>query len=89
MGNYVILRLKGSDIRVVYAHTVVDKTLLGQTVSPLYDIGYTDLSGESTGMHLHVEIWKGTNIVSKHIFWSDDYIIQDQTRLLKHRNWDF
>lgn len=89
MGNYVILKSQGSDLRVVYAHTVVDKSLLGWTVNQGREIGYTDLSGESTGMHLHVELWRGTNIVSKHVLWSDEYIIQDQTRLLKHRNWDF
>lgn len=89
MGNYAILRLKGSDIRVVYAHTVVNKALLGQAVSPLYEIGYTDLSWETKWMHLHVEIWQGSSIVSKHIFWSDDYTKQDESSLLKHRNWDF
>lgn len=89
LGNYVVLKDQASELRVVYWHTVVDKSLEWQILEQWDLIWYTNVSGESTWIHLHVELWVWHEIVSKHYFWSEDYIRTDQTRLLEHRQWKF
>lgn len=40
-------------------------------------------------MHLHLEIWEWTDIVSRERFLSPTWEKQDQRKLLEHRKWDF
>ena len=40
-------------------------------------------------MHLHLEIWEWTDIVSRERFWSPTWEKQDQRKLLEHRQWNF
>lgn len=86
LGNYVILRQW--DIRIVYGHTSTQMKEW-QVINSWERIWVTNISGESTWMHLHLELWKWYKIVSREFFWSDTYDSWDQTRLLAHRNWNF
>lgn len=86
IGNYVIIRQW--DIRIVYGHTSTQKK--EWDVLNSWEVFWiTDMSWESTGMHLHLELWKWHKIVSREFFWSDTYDSWDQTRLLAHRRWNF
>lgn len=86
LGNYVIIRQW--DIRIVYGHTSTQKKEWDILAS--WEVFWvTDMSWESTGMHLHLELWKWHKIVSREFFWSDTYDSWDQTRLLAHRRWNF
>lgn len=90
MGNYVVLHLKNTNLRVVYAHTRIKVWYKwGQFISPWYEFGITDISWESTWMHLHVEIWEGSDIASRERLWSTDYQRTDETKLMEHRQWKF
>lgn len=86
IGNYVII--KQWDIRIVYGHTSTQKKEWDILTS--WEVFWiTDMSWESTWMHLHLELWKWYKIVSREFLWSDTYDSWDQTRLLAHRNWNF
>lgn len=88
LGNFIII--KSGQMRIVYGHTVPSPWfVVWDTVDHGELIGYTNLSWASTGMHLHIEIWEGTDIVSRERFWSPTWDKQDQTKLLEHRGWDF
>ena len=88
MGNFIII--KSNTLRVVYGHTKpIEWIKEWDIVKSTFTIGETDLSGESTGMHLHLEIWEWTDIVSRERFWSPVWGKQDQRRLLEHRQWNF
>ena len=88
MGNFIII--KSNTLRVVYGHTKpIEWIKEWDIVKSTFTIGETDLSGESTWMHLHLEIWEWTDIVSRERFWSPTWEKQDQRRLLEHRKWDF
>ena len=88
MGNFIII--KSNTLRVVYGHTKpIEWIKEWDIVKSTFTIWETDLSGESTGMHLHLEIWEWTDIVSRERFWSETYESTDQTKLLSHRNWNF
>ena len=88
MGNFIII--KSNTLRVVYGHTKpIEWIKEWDIVKSTFTIGETDLSGESTGMHLHLEIWEWTDIVSRERFWSPTWEKQDQRRLLEHRQWNF
>lgn len=88
MGNFIII--KSNTLRVVYGHTKpIEWIKEWDIVKSTFTIGETDLSGESTGMHLHIEIWEWTDIVSRERFWSPTWEKQDQRKLLEHRKWDF
>ena len=88
MGNFIII--KSNTLRVVYGHTKpIEWIKEWDIVKSTFTIGKTDLSGESTGMHLHLEIWEWTDIVSRERFWSPVWEKQDQRRLLEHRQWNF
>ena len=86
--DYIIIKDIVSDIRIVYGHTKATVKKWDQ-VKKTFIIGKSNISGESTWMHLHLEIWKWYKIVSREIFWSDTYESTDQTKLLAHRNWNF
>lgn len=88
MGNFIII--KSNTLRVVYGHTKpIEWIKEWDIVKSTFTIGETDISGESTGMHLHLEIWEWTDIVSRERFWSPVWEKQDQRKLLEHRNWNF
>ena len=88
MGNFIII--KSNTLRVVYGHTKpIEWIKEWDIVKSTFTIGETDLSGESTGMHLHLEIWEWTDIVSRERFWSPIWEKQDQRKLLEHRQWNF
>jgi len=88
MGNFIII--KSNTLRVVYGHTKpIEWIKEWDIVKSTFTIWETDLSGESTGMHLHLEIWEWTDIVSRERFWSPTWEKQDQRRLLEHRQWNF
>ena len=86
--NFIII--KSNILRVVYGHTKpIDWLKEWDIVKNTFTIGKTNLSWASTGMHLHLEIWEGTDIVSRERFWDSKWDKQDQTKLLEHRGWDF
>lgn len=86
--NFIII--KSNTLRVVYGHTKpIDWLKEWDIVKKTFTIGKTNLSWASTGMHLHLEIWEGTDIVSRERFWSPTWDKQDQKKLLEHRGWDF
>ena len=88
IGNFIII--KSNTLRVVYGHTKpIEWIKEWDIVKSTFTIWETDLSGESTGMHLHLEIWEWTDIVSRERFWSPTWEKQDQRRLLEHRQWNF
>ena len=88
IGNFIII--KSNTLRVVYGHTKpIEWIKEWDIVKSTFTIGETDLSGESTGMHLHLEIWEWTDIVSRERFWSPTWEKQDQRKLLEHRQWNF
>lgn len=88
IGNFIII--KSNTLRVVYGHTKpIEWIKEWDIVKSTFTIGETDLSGESTWMHLHLEIWEWTDIVSRERFWSPTWEKQDQRKLLEHRKWDF
>jgi len=88
IGNFIII--KSNTLRVVYGHTKpIEWIKEWDIVKPTFTIWETNISGESTGMHLHLEIWEGTDIVSRERFWSPTWEKQDQRSLLEHRKWDF
>ena len=88
IGNFIII--KSNTLRVVYGHTKpIEWIKEWDIVKSTFTIWETDLSGESTGMHLHLEIWEWTDIVSRERFWSPTWEKQDQRKLLEHRQWNF
>lgn len=88
IGNFIII--KSNTLRVVYGHTKpIEWIKEWDIVKSTFTIGETDLSGESTWMHLHLEIWEWTDIVSRERFWSPVWEKQDQRKLLEHRQWNF
>ena len=88
IGNFIII--KSNTLRVVYGHTKpIEWIKEWDIVKSTFTIWETDLSGESTGMHLHLEIWEWTDIVSRERFWSPIWEKQDQSKLLEHRQWNF
>ena len=88
--SFIILKWSESNMRIVYGHTVVDEWIKEwEVIVNGGKIWKTNLSWASTGMHLHIEIWEGTDIVSRERFWSPTWDKQDQRKLLEHRKWDF
>lgn len=89
MGNFIIIKETSSDFRLVFAHAVPANLKEWDLVQPKQQIWTTNISGESTWMHLHVEIWTGVKTASREIFWSNTYQTEDESDLLRHRNWNF
>lgn len=89
IGNYIILKnSKDSNIRLVLGHTVTSRKVW-TTVEGWEIIGQTNLSGESTWVHVHIELWYKYFIVSRWFALGTEYDSQNGTALLNHRHWDF
>lgn len=86
LGDYIVLEHK--NYRFVFAHTETSLKV-GQKVPQGEQIGITNLSGLSTGMHVHFELWRdGYNITHEEMLgrgsrWNDKYSF----RLLQQRGW--
>lgn len=87
--NYVILR--SWDYHLVYWHTVADKNLkVGQKLGKKAVIGKTNVSGESTGLHLHFELWEGWENLNGRFMVRDNAIYSpDSEKLLNKRWWNW
>lgn len=87
IGNYIILKNNG-DFRIVLGHTQTSRKV-GEKLHRGDIIGQTNLSGLSTWIHVHIELWyKYFNLSSEAIYeW--DHIRQLNAGLLNHRNWNF
>ncbi len=59
-GNYIVIN-HNNGYYTLYAHMnkFVPGISIGDTVSRGQQIGYVGSTGESTGPHLHLEVWKG------------------------------
>lgn len=86
--NFMILKEVSSDLRIVFWHTETRLKEWGR-VKKWWIIGKTNISWASTWMHLHVELWKWENIVSKHVFWSSEFTSTPEWQLAQHRSWKF
>lgn len=92
MGNYIILK-KSSEVwdevtRIVLAH-IVSPLEVWAKLGEWSHIWRTDLSGESTWMHVHIELWSGYMNVSREFALGEEYTAENGTSLLNHRKWDF
>jgi murein DD-endopeptidase MepM/ murein hydrolase activator NlpD len=60
-GNYIVLHGEGEDLDFVFMHLRTGSILVkpGQVVSTGQQLAQVGSTGESTGPHLHFEIWKG------------------------------
>lgn len=74
-GNYVVIN-HNNGYHTLYAHMNALNTRVGATVARGQVIGYMGSTGDSTGAHLHLEVWVGgapwvgTNVnPCKTIFW--------------------
>ena len=74
-GNYVVIN-HNNGYYTLYAHMAWLNTRTGATVGRGQVIGYMGSTGDSTGVHLHLEVWvggppfSGTNVnPCKTIFW--------------------
>lgn len=67
-GNYVIIyhgkMTDGNAYTTLYAHMKAVATSQGKYVKQGELIGYVGTTGNSTGNHLHLEVWKGTSKAS-------------------------
>lgn len=92
MGNYIILK-KSSEVgdeqtRIVLAHTITSRKVW-EKLAQWDTIGQTNISWESTWMHVHIELWSGYMNVDRNFALWKEYKAQNGTALLNHRNWDF
>ena len=74
-GNYVVIN-HNNGYYTLYAHMAWLNTKEGATVGRGQVIGYMGSTGDSTGVHLHLEVWvggppfSGTNVnPCKTIYW--------------------
>jgi murein DD-endopeptidase MepM/ murein hydrolase activator NlpD len=60
-GNYIVLHGEGEDLDFVFMHLRTGSIFVkpGQVVSTGQQLAQVGSTGESTGPHLHIEIWKG------------------------------
>jgi hypothetical protein len=60
-GNYIVLHGEGENLDFVFMHLRTGSTLVrqGQAVYTGQQLAQVGSTGESTGPHLHFEIWKG------------------------------
>lgn len=86
--NFIIAKRFNDNVRIVLWHT---ETSLkeGHILKEGDIIGKTNLSWESTWMHVHIEVWEGYKNVSREILLDKEYRSEDWSKLLSHRQWDF
>lgn len=89
MGNYIVL--KSWDYHFVFGHTVASPDLkIGSKLKNNVYIWSTNVSGESTGVHLHFELWEwNSNINGRFMVWDKIIHSPDSQRLLDKRKWNF
>ena len=63
-GNYVVIA-HGDGSRTMYAHQSQRAVSAGETVSQGQTIGYVGSTGNSTGPHLHFELWLNSSSSSR------------------------
>ena len=63
-GNYVVIAHSDGS-RTMYAHQSQRAVSAGQTVSQGQTIGYVGSTGNSTGSHLHFELWLSSSSSSR------------------------
>lgn len=89
LGNYIILRSNTNyDTRIVLGHTITTYKV-GQMLKKDDIIWQTNISGASTWMHVHIELWNWHTNVSREFALGEKYKSIDGTSLLNHRGWDF
>lgn len=87
LGNYVILK-NNWDFRIVLWHLQTSRKV-GEKLHKWDIIWQTNLSWQSTWMHVHIELWyKYFILTSPAIYW-EEHVRENQWWLLKHRWWDF
>lgn len=59
-GRYVVVRVTGTDFRYRLQHLYRVDVKVGQKVARGEQIALSGTSGASTGSHLHVEAWRGS-----------------------------
>lgn len=87
--DYIILEnINNPDTKIVLWHTVNSDEQ--NTIYKKGDIIWqTNVSGASTWMHVHIELWDGYNNVSREFALGEKYKSINGTTLLNHRKWDF
>lgn len=86
IGNFIIL-VKWNT-RIVLWHTTTSRKVWDKLKE--WDvIGQTDISGASTWMHVHIELWDNYYNVSREFALWEKYRKINGTALLNHRQWDF
>lgn len=58
-GHYIIIKHTGENVSSLYQHLDSTSVSKGQTVKGGSQIGVMGTSGSSTGVHLHLELFKG------------------------------
>lgn len=86
MGNYVII--KKGNFRIGFGHLVTSRQI-GDVLNRSDIVGQTDMSGASTGMHVHIELWDGEENVSYEYMLGKPYQKKRVDSLLKDRGFDF
>lgn len=92
IGNFIILK-KSSEVwyeetRIVLGHTKTSRNVWDK-IGEWDVIGQTNVSGASTWMHIHIELWDWYNNVSREFALGEKYKSLNWTALLNHRKWDF
>lgn len=87
IGNYVILK-NNSDFRIVLWHLQTSRKVW-EKLKEWDIIWQTNLSWQSTGMHVHIELWWKYYILSSPVIYWWEHYREFQWALLAHRKWDF
>ncbi len=87
--NYIILeKVANPEIRIILAHLVNNDEQ--NTIYSYNDIvWHTNISGASTWIHVHIELWEWYYNVSRDYAIDLPYNKINWTALLNHREWDF
>ena len=90
--NYIILK-KSSEVwdeetRIVLGHTRTSRKVWEKLWE--WDIIWqTDISGASTWIHVHIELWSWYRNVTRGFALGEEYNSMNWTALLNHRHWNF
>ena len=68
-GVRVVLK-HANEVKTLYGHLLLSKVRLNQYVKAGQIIGYVGSSGQTTGPHLHYEIWVRSKKINPIAFWS-------------------